>query len=529
MKVLLVRHRYVTVIRPFQPYGMLTISAVLNALPGVEAKVFDANTVIRNYTTDQVVERIRAEAPDVLGLAINLYNARATYDLIDRLRVGMPDLPIVAGGIHTYDAIDEIMREARPDAIARGEAEIPMSLLVQAMGAERGKAALRRAARGVPGFQVLNEDGEGFADSGRGAVIDNLDDLPFVDPRQMNIEDFVSGPNDHQFNTNIVLFQRGCPYSCSFCKAEFMAGKVRQTSPAMAARHVAFLIDAIRYDHIFIADNNFTLNKKWVMGFCREIVALGLDKRVTFEIQTNIRTKIDEEILDAMRSANVSRIELGIERLTPRGWRMGEKAFDLGEMERKIKLMKAFGFEIFTNILLGFPEDDLDSVREEKAAFMSYRNYFGAIGVKIFIPIPGTALHRAADEDVREWYLKKDFLKIRTSFFQMSLFDFAAVYFVNPYRLSRRLLREIALTQAIFLTHTAVRTHPLLLVPRLAEIVLSVISLALYRIHPRLENVVFGALMTLRSRLLNVIYTKLFNRKGRHSGAAAVSSEDHAT
>ena len=66
------------------------------------------------------------------------------------------------------------------------------------------------ALRSIPGL-VVNRKGE-LAKTGPYEILKNLDELPFVNHDLMNLDDFIRVPSDHLRVTNLVNFQRGCPF-----------------------------------------------------------------------------------------------------------------------------------------------------------------------------------------------------------------------------------------------------------------------------------------------------------------------------
>ena len=71
-----------------------------------------------------------------------------------------------------------------------------------------------------------------------------------------------------------------------------------------------YIVNEIDIKHIIIMDENLTLNRNRLLSICRKISESNL--KFTWEGWTHVST-VDEEILQAMKSAGLIRLSFGIE------------------------------------------------------------------------------------------------------------------------------------------------------------------------------------------------------------------------
>lgn len=142
------------------------------------------------------------------------------------------DVPIIVGGHHANSAPHEIIAEDAVDYVCKGEGEIPLLSLVEAL--ETGQAAneipnllykvetetmLRTGTDdmvpvgqpGQPSFVLGN--GTGVIENRVGRRPDDLDSLPFEDREIFNYGDII----DTRDGWAEVIASRGCPYACTYC------------------------------------------------------------------------------------------------------------------------------------------------------------------------------------------------------------------------------------------------------------------------------------------------------------------------
>src|SRR5512140_2429089 len=101
----------------FAPLGVAALAAHLHEM-GLEAKVFDCT-----FSTFEVIEKKLLEYdPDVVGIYCMISLSRNTFRLAERLRAGLPDCLLAAGGPLPTLYPDHFIGSF--DVVFRGEADV---------------------------------------------------------------------------------------------------------------------------------------------------------------------------------------------------------------------------------------------------------------------------------------------------------------------------------------------------------------------------------------------------------------------
>lgn len=510
-RVLLIRQRTANCLYLDTSYALALISAVIE--PIADVKILDNNGRYNTYSDREILAFIRSFSPDIIGFNINMFNAFYSYRLVDLIKRHYPEIPLIAGGIHTNHCWDEILE--LPMIVVKGEGELTFPNLIKKLGEtyfQNGKnfdKDIYRELSNVKGIAFRDHRGE-IVDTGPADIIHNLDDLPFVIYRKYNLRDFVRKERDNIGSTNIIITQRGCPYSCIFCKSDYFGGKIRETSPTYIVRYIEYLYSTFSFKHIYFADNNFTLNKNRVIEFCKLFIKSGLHKKVSLECQTNILCPLDEEMLSAMIDANFLRIQFGIDRLTESAARKAKIRASNNLLTSKLNLLKSKSMKTFFSILLGMDFDDKASIKAEYEEVKRYRDYAQIISVGVVIPVPGTKLY-LRHPDVKRWYLKENFNKKGIHYYDFALTGNSKAIDINLLKLPRDMLRQIIEVQLFGLRNNILNLFGRKgLILFYIDKMLILFSYYLSMVSPKLELIMFGAIKILRVKLIRIAYDLVY-------------------
>jgi anaerobic magnesium-protoporphyrin IX monomethyl ester cyclase len=147
----------------------------------------------------------------------------------------------------------------------------------------------------------------------RGKAVKNLDELPFPDRNDFNKTAYggfgflkLSRPSTS------IMTSRGCPFNCRFC-GRIIKGALRRRSVESVIKELRQL-QRQGFKNIFIADDNFTTNRKWTLDFCR---VLKKD-RMKFNLFYQARvSNFDKQSAKALRAVGTQYISFGVESIHP--------------------------------------------------------------------------------------------------------------------------------------------------------------------------------------------------------------------
>lgn len=290
----------------------------------------------------------------------------------------------IAGGAHV-DALPREALESGIDIVVHGEGEETIKEVLDAWSAER-------PIDGIRGISFLDPDSRMITTESRGPICD-LDNLPIPD-FDLLVE--------KRRSLTIAPFERtrGCSFSCEFCVVHDRFGPSRSKSPERVALELEKRVDS-GFRQFFCVDDNFIQGRKGTMNLLGLICDLQKRKRVRLNLTIQARSSVgrDEELMQAMRSAGIEMIAVGLE--SPIGEELEEMAKHQTpeQIESDVRNMRRHGFMIHGMFIFGYPlEGSLRgtglTLRERADRYLSFirRTRLDTIQVLKPVPVPGSRL-----------------------------------------------------------------------------------------------------------------------------------------
>ncbi len=133
-----------------------------------------------------------------------------------------------------------------------------------------------------------------------------------------------------------VVIQRGCPFNCAFCHARVVHGrKVRFRSVKKVIEELSLLKNKYGARGIYFQDSTFTMNKKYIMELCREMIKNKLN--LVWACNTRVDC-VDEELLKSMKKAGCWMIVYGVESGNQKSLDVLNKGITVAQIEEAIEL-----------------------------------------------------------------------------------------------------------------------------------------------------------------------------------------------
>ncbi len=167
-------------------------------------------------------------------------------------------------------------------------------------------------------------------------------------------------------NISIFVPHIGCPNKCSFCNQRHITGTYKAPHPEDVENAVLTAIKSKNYDaattEIAFFGGSFTAINRVYMESLLEAASNFVNIGVVSGIRISTRPDaIDDEILQLLKSYNVTAIELGAQSLNDRVLKMNNRGHKARDVEKASMLIKKYGFELGLQIMTGLYADDSDS------------------------------------------------------------------------------------------------------------------------------------------------------------------------
>jgi len=370
------------------PIGLAYLASMLRE-NGYKVRIVD--NVVEKLSLDELVKKIKDSV--VVGITTTTPTFNTALKYAKKIKSTLENVFVILGGIHVSFMPYSALKHEFVDAVCIGEGEYTLLEAVERL--DRGKSL-----EGVRGL-MYKEDGR-IIDNGRRDFIKNLDELPFPAYDLLPLEKYsILGQKLEHFP---LMSSRGCPFGCRYCaSSRFMGRMFRARSAENVADEIEWLNDKFGAKYVAFGDDTFTLSKKRVLEFCREIRERGLD--VEWSCSSRVDT-IDGETIREMKRAGCNCIYYGVESANPQILNnFYRKRIKLEQVVDAVKKTKENEILTVCSFIIGAPmetrEDMMRTLKFSIKLDPDYAQY------SILTPYPGTEIYEEAAR--KGWLLTENF------------------------------------------------------------------------------------------------------------------------
>ncbi len=347
---------------------------------------FNDQAYLRGMNLEQIVAAIPEEAK-LIGIS-NLFSV--AYPVVSKLcwliRNKMPDVTIVLGGPHPSNYARECLMELPINFVVHGEGELALEQLYRFAQGEIASSELFGVSFRVDG-KIVNIPDKRILDL-------NTSTLPWPARDLLPMENYIFENEGHQVaqgRWTPIITSRGCPFGCTFCasrKTKFIG-----RDPMDVVDEIEHCLETYGIKEFHFEDDNFTIQRKRVVGICEEIIRRKLN--IVWSTPNGIRASVtDKELLTLMKKSGCDSIvlapESGSRRVLDEIVQKG-KSHDLDQLCQVAKDASGLGLKVSAYFVLGMPgETTSDIIQTINYACRLAKNGVTEVGFGLFIPLPGT-------------------------------------------------------------------------------------------------------------------------------------------
>ncbi len=328
------------------PYHFVHFGEVINYVEkNLEEKV-DYIDIEANQTEFQdVITKIISNNYKAVAFYINTENLQNSIKLNDYIKEISPNCKTIAyGEMPLY--LPKFFKETNFNAIVSKECDQEVAILdfFKYANNKLGK----REMRGV----ILIEN-KRFTLSKKGEILDSSK-WGLTDCEKMPVNSYFKMEKRQQV---VVTVARGCPYNCPYCNAVLYYGKKERRRPI---KDVIDYINSNNYEYYKFFAPDFTLNEKYVIDFCNELIKN--ERKIKWSCTTRPDLLENEEMVKKMAESGCYKIAIGIESIEPEDLKSIDKKYDEKVIAKGIKLLQKYGIEYKALIMFGVPNQTKKSI-----------------------------------------------------------------------------------------------------------------------------------------------------------------------
>lgn len=365
-------------------YGISYISSYLK-IHGHKTDLVVLGRLSGNKNKEIINEYMGRFDPDIVAFSPITSEFEFIRDIARYIRKCYSKVHLTIGGFHASLNPDGILEDF--DSLCIGEGEMSMLELVQQL-----QAGL--VPFGIPNFWIKKNGG--IEKNPTMPFLQDLDILPFPD-REIWQKWIKIGSNAR----HSILLGRGCPFDCTYCcnhaLKKLATGKyTRYRSADNIVKEIKEITKKYPVNNeIYLEVESIGVDKEWAVMFCEKLYEFNksLKQPLSFGVNLRITPNLDINYLfPAFKKANFRFLNIGLESGSERiRSEVLKRHYSNEQIINAVNLARTYGLQVSFLNMVGLPTETEDDFRETIA--MNRKCLPDWLGITIFYPSPGTALH----------------------------------------------------------------------------------------------------------------------------------------
>jgi len=493
-------------LRGTPPLGLAYIGAMLEQ-HGHTVRGIDASAGHHWMAREELVEEVKGFRPDLVGITMVTNTIDEAYPLAQELSA--LGIPVVGGGPHANLEPLEALQYGL-DIVCRGEGEYTMLELVEYV---QGKKQLKD----ILGISYWDKAAGRIVANPPRPEVENIEELPSPARHLFPLSSYTGKGSHETMDYWTILSSRGCPKKCIYC-SEANTG-YRYRSAEHVYQELLYLKKTYGIRHVKFYDDVLPMHKRRLMELC-DMVIDRKELDITWDCDSRVDS-VTPDLLLKMKRAGCRRIYYGMESYDQETLTQISKGVMINKIDEAIRLTYESGIEMMCYLILGWPWETLANINNTIQFVRRLpMNVKVQHGYFVPTPYPGTVLYDRYKEQYgfqRWWVLPQAFEKrfedgylpyFRINMFYLDHFYMRKNFFKRDRAFQRFVRHAFEMVGRSEVIRTTGRKKGTMI------IILSYLSYMLYRVHPKLERVVFGNFMQSKFKhLLKRVLFEFHDRK----------------
>jgi len=186
----------------------------------------------------------------------------------------------------------------------------------------------------------------------------DLDVIPMLNRKAMKWNRYRRSAISLPSPTDSVLSSRGCPYECRFCSSRHIWNrKWFPRSVFKVIEEVQWLLANMGTKSIHFREDNFTVNKKRLQQFCKELSGIGMP----WICQSRVDA-IDEPTIRMMKDAGCKMISCGFESINDSTLTYMQKGQTSAQVRKAIEVLETVGMRYTGVFMIATPNEGVEEI-----------------------------------------------------------------------------------------------------------------------------------------------------------------------
>jgi anaerobic magnesium-protoporphyrin IX monomethyl ester cyclase len=378
----------------FPPLGLAYLKSQLSEL-SIPSRIHDCTF----SEFSRVVEAIECQQPKIVAMYAMITMARNANLLVHELQERLPETLFIVGG--PLPTLFPRWFSGQFHIVFRGESDFSFAAFCNEY-LSRSLSPENLPAQNLSCYPgIYHEKGRQIIDI---PPVHNpqslLTRLPLPDRSGFDHDRYQSfWMETYGYTQANIIITRGCPYSCDFCSKPVW-GQLYRKPPL--DRVLAEIHDILSYGYqrLWIADDSFTLDTRYLRQFCNLMISEGVP--VTWTCLSRV-DRLSRGLINMMRTAGCVKVYLGLESGDNRTLRIMGKRATVEEGRRAVSLFVEGGIQAGGFFMVGYPGETLESI--ERTLGLTISLPLDEISINVPYPLPGSPLFERVSgiEEGSDW------------------------------------------------------------------------------------------------------------------------------